>query len=225
MACQGFAHIKHLMGSAVWHGRFSCGFCSRLGFGDNIERAEQRRSRHLGPGFRGWNFRRPTGCVFFVGNIWMFPKIVVFPPNHPFLIGCSIIFTIHFGGIPLFLETPIWMIGLLWWKTVWDSVDVFLLHPPNGKRKDQWPVAMVRKHGFISRCIFWKGSHILRGIWAGIVCFQLNRVRNQMQELRQKASWWTTYMFLKPPLPFMTPTAGKTCFQCTIDLRHQGVHS
>lgn len=27
---------------------FSCGFCSRLGFGDNIERAEQRRSRHLG---------------------------------------------------------------------------------------------------------------------------------------------------------------------------------
>jgi len=27
---------------------FSCGFCSRIGFGENIERAEQRRSRHLG---------------------------------------------------------------------------------------------------------------------------------------------------------------------------------
>ena len=35
----------------------------------------------------------------------MFPKIVV-PPNHPFLIGFSII-TIHFG-VPLFLETPIY---------------------------------------------------------------------------------------------------------------------
>ena len=34
------------------------------------------------------------------------PKIWVFPPNHPILIGFSIheIFTIHFGGkIPLFL--------------------------------------------------------------------------------------------------------------------------
>ena len=28
-------------------------------------------------------------------------------PNHPILIGFSIIFTIHFG-VPLFLETPIW---------------------------------------------------------------------------------------------------------------------
>ena len=28
---------------------------------------------------------------------WMFPKIMV-PPNHPILIGFSIIFTIHFGG-------------------------------------------------------------------------------------------------------------------------------
>ena len=31
------------------------------------------------------------------------PKIMV-PPNHPILIGFSIIFTIHFG-VPLFLET------------------------------------------------------------------------------------------------------------------------
>ena len=29
--------------------------------------------------------------------------VVVFPPNHPILIGFSIIFTIHFGGPPLFL--------------------------------------------------------------------------------------------------------------------------
>jgi len=33
----------------------------------------------------------------------MFPKIGV-PPNHPFLIRFSIIFTIHFG-VPLFSET------------------------------------------------------------------------------------------------------------------------
>ncbi len=39
----------------------------------------------------------------FAMSIWVFPKIGV-PPNHPYLIGCSIIFTIHFG-VPLFLET------------------------------------------------------------------------------------------------------------------------
>ena len=33
-------------------------------------------------------------------NIWMFPKIVV-PPNHPILIGFSIIFTIPFWGTPI----------------------------------------------------------------------------------------------------------------------------
>ena len=32
-------------------------------------------------------------------GIWVFPKIMV-PPNHPILIGFSIIFTIHFGGFP-----------------------------------------------------------------------------------------------------------------------------
>ena len=102
--------------------------------------------------------------------------------------------------------------------SVSDSVDVFFLHtPPNEKRKNQW-----RWWGnmfYFKMYFFWKGSQILRGIWAGIVCFQLNRVRNQMQELRQKASWWTTCMLLKPPLPFTTPTAGKTCFQCTMDTR------
>ena len=29
-----------------------------------------------------------------------------YPPNHPILIGFSIIFTIHFGFFPLYLETP-----------------------------------------------------------------------------------------------------------------------
>ena len=39
-------------------------------------------------------------------HIWMFPKIGVFPPKSSILIGFSMIFTIHFGGPPLFLETP-----------------------------------------------------------------------------------------------------------------------
>ena len=37
------------------------------------------------------------------GMMWGFPKIVV-PPNHPILIGFSIIFTIQFGVFPLFLD-------------------------------------------------------------------------------------------------------------------------
>ena len=41
----------------------------------------------------------PFGC---------FQKIVGFPPKSSILIGFSIIFTIHFG-VPLFLETPIWV--------------------------------------------------------------------------------------------------------------------
>ena len=36
----------------------------------------------------------------------VFPKIGGFSPNSSILIGFSIIFTIHFGGPPLFLETP-----------------------------------------------------------------------------------------------------------------------
>ena len=35
---------------------------------------------------------------YFHLRLWMFPKIGVGPPNHPFLIGFSIVFTIHFGG-------------------------------------------------------------------------------------------------------------------------------
>ncbi len=39
--------------------------------------------------------------------IWVFPKIGGKNPNHPILIGFSIIFTIHFGG----LKSP-----YFWWK-------------------------------------------------------------------------------------------------------------
>ena len=39
-------------------------------------------------------------------STWVFPKIVGFPPKSSILIGFSIIFTIHFGVPPLFLETP-----------------------------------------------------------------------------------------------------------------------
>ena len=43
-------------------------------------------------------------------SIWVFPKSGgVYPPNHPFVHRVSMIFTIHFGGPPLFLETPIFM--------------------------------------------------------------------------------------------------------------------
>ena len=40
--------------------------------------------------------------------IWVFPKMVGFPPKSSNLIGFSIIFTIHFGGFPpIFGSTPI----------------------------------------------------------------------------------------------------------------------
>ena len=42
----------------------------------------------------------------------MFPKIVV-PPNHPILIGFSIIFTIKFWGSPIFGNTHMFADGLL----------------------------------------------------------------------------------------------------------------
>ena len=41
------------------------------------------------------------------------PKIMVKPPNHPILIGFSIIFTIHFGGkiLPFLVQHPTWFGG------------------------------------------------------------------------------------------------------------------
>ena len=41
-----------------------------------------------------------------IENMWVFPKIGGFPPKSSIFIGFSTIFTIHFGGFPLFLETP-----------------------------------------------------------------------------------------------------------------------
>ena len=48
-------------------------------------------------------------------GIWVFPKIGV-PPNHPILIGFSIIFTIHFGGkILIFGNIHILQLNQLFW--------------------------------------------------------------------------------------------------------------
>ena len=49
------------------------------------------------------------------GPIWMFLKIVGFPPKSSTLIGFSMIFTIHFG-VPLFLETPISSESIMEWN-------------------------------------------------------------------------------------------------------------
>ena len=72
---------------------------------------------HFSPRSLGFHDPKFDYIIFFrwVGSTtnWMFPKIVGFyPPNHPILIGFSMIFTIHFGGPPLFLETPTWSYGV-----------------------------------------------------------------------------------------------------------------
>ena len=44
-------------------------------------------------------------CICWIFSLWMFPKLGVDPPNHPFVHRVfSLIFTIHFGFFPLFLE-------------------------------------------------------------------------------------------------------------------------
>ena len=48
--------------------------------------------------------------IFQETNIWMFPKIVGFPPNHPILIGFSII-NHPFWGTPLVGNTHLWPLG------------------------------------------------------------------------------------------------------------------
>ena len=45
-------------------------------------------------------------------NIWMFPKMVGFPPKSSILIGFSIIFTIHFGVPLIFGNTHIFLARL-----------------------------------------------------------------------------------------------------------------
>ena len=80
-------------------------------------RRPHEHASDLGPVWPPWQavFTRPTNTgnpeipnllegVPQWNHIWVFPKIGV-PPNHPILIGFSIIFTIHFG-VPRFLERP-----------------------------------------------------------------------------------------------------------------------
>ena len=43
-----------------------------------------------------------------VGNIWMFPKIGFFTPNHPFVHRVFHCKPSILGGFLVFLETPIW---------------------------------------------------------------------------------------------------------------------
>ena len=63
--------------------------------------ASSRKSPPKKHGNLKWTIKLTTSCI------WVFPKIGV-PPNHPFLIRCSIIFTIHFGGnTPIFGNTHI----------------------------------------------------------------------------------------------------------------------
>ena len=70
------------------------------------------RSRFRGANCGGFGWSRIflwCHCLF-LGHLvmWMFPKIVGFPPKSSILIGFSIIFTIHFG-VPICLEPPILM--------------------------------------------------------------------------------------------------------------------
>ena len=89
------------------------------------------RSRFRGANCGGFGWSRIflwCHCLF-LGHLvmWMFPKIVGFPPKSSILIGFSIIFTIHFG-VPICLEPPILMQAevsfvflnamILWWKFV-----------------------------------------------------------------------------------------------------------
>ena len=48
------------------------------------------------------------GPEFRETSIWVFPKIGVFPPKSSILIGCSLIFAIHFGVPPIFGNIHIW---------------------------------------------------------------------------------------------------------------------
>ena len=58
-----------------------------------------------------FSLKKSLGGGVYNSHIWMKNMDVSknrgsYPPNHPILIGFSIVFTIHFGGPPLFLETP-----------------------------------------------------------------------------------------------------------------------
>jgi len=57
----------------------------------------------------------------------MFPKIVGFTPKSSFLIGFSMIFTIHFGGFPYFWKHPSQPLPRWWFQMF------FYVHPYLGK--------------------------------------------------------------------------------------------
>ena len=64
----------------------------------------EHRDAHHVPGAtspsEAGNGSRFEGCGFESWYIWVFPKIVTFPPKSSNLIGFSIVFTIHFWGYP-----------------------------------------------------------------------------------------------------------------------------
>ena len=66
---------------------------------------------------KGWSIHAGFHTLWLAADMsksWMFPKIVGFPPKSSILIGCSIIFTIHFGGFtPILGNTQ-----LLHWRHV-----------------------------------------------------------------------------------------------------------
>ena len=72
----------------------------------------------------------------------MFPKNSGFPPpNHPFLIGFSIIFTIHFGGkTPI--QHPLWFKWLLVYGSYGRKV-----HRPGQLLVDDLEVHFINVHG------------------------------------------------------------------------------
>ena len=86
----------------------------------------------------------PEDCVWILGTIWEFPKIMV-PPNHPILIGCSIIFTIHFGGFPpIFGNTHMGGSTILKW---WGQL-VSATASPASRPKFFWARSAAADHSY-----------------------------------------------------------------------------
>ena len=109
------------------------------------------------------------GCHFFENHIstWVFPKIGVGPPNHPFVHRVfHEIFTIHFGGkIPLFWEHPYTL------EFVEDLSKTFL-----------WLFTKSRCPGPGGAWNFgemWSTCHHLLQCCSGSMCFQQPQKENQ----------------------------------------------
>ena len=85
-------------------------------------------------------------------SIWMFPKIAGFPPKSSILIGFSIIFTIHFWGIPIFGFPPISYPSFNGGGAVWQSCSL-----PQGLNKYKAPTNTIR-------CDCWINLGPLKGV-------------------------------------------------------------